>query len=90
MAAKAGYASATMPPQDVASLIFEAGFSTASSVSDISGRGVGLHAVRSFVEKQGGSVELKLGAAMYPDGRYYRFHFMLTLPLTAPDLQVAV
>lgn len=90
LAAKAGYASPAMPPQDVAALIFEAGFSTASTVSDISGRGVGLHAVRSFVEKQGGSVHLKLGAAMDPEGRYYRFHFILTLPLVAPELQLAV
>jgi chemotaxis protein histidine kinase CheA len=89
LAAKAGYASAAMPPQDVAALIFEAAFSTASSVSDISGRGVGLHAVRSFVEKQGGTVQLKLGAAMDPEGRYYRFHFILTLPLMAPELQLA-
>jgi len=89
LAAKAGYASAAMPPQDVAALIFEAGFSTASAVSDISGRGVGLHAVRSFVEKQGGTVALKLGAPMDAGGRFYRFHFILTLPLQAPDLQLA-
>jgi two-component system chemotaxis sensor kinase CheA len=45
-------------------LIFSAGFSTASEVSDISGRGVGMDVVRSTVERIGGrvSVESKLGA----------------------------
>ena len=37
-------------------LIFEPGFSTASSVTDISGRGVGLDVVRRQIEKLNGSV----------------------------------
>ena len=45
-------------------LIFSAGFSTATEVSDLSGRGVGLDAVRTAVEQIGGrvSVASRLGA----------------------------
>jgi two-component system chemotaxis sensor kinase CheA len=41
-----------------ASLIFEAGLSTADKISTISGRGVGMDVVRANVEKLGGSVSL--------------------------------
>jgi two-component system chemotaxis sensor kinase CheA len=52
-------------PKDTASdaeiwaLIFEPGFSTASHVSDISGRGVGLDVVRQTILDLGGSVQLE-------------------------------
>ncbi|WP_372395865.1 chemotaxis protein CheW [Azospirillum sp. HJ39] len=43
---------------EVMDLIFAAGFSTAAAVTDISGRGVGMDAVRTAIEKTGGRVEL--------------------------------
>jgi two-component system, chemotaxis family, sensor kinase CheA len=39
-------------------LIFQPGFSTASEVTELSGRGVGLDVVKSAVEELGGSVEV--------------------------------
>jgi len=39
-------------------LIFAAGFSTAATVSDISGRGVGMDVVKTNIEKLGGHVDL--------------------------------
>ena len=39
--------------------LFESGFSTAPEASNISGRGVGLDAVKNTVEKRGGSVKIK-------------------------------
>lgn len=39
-------------------LIFHPGFSTASAVTDLSGRGVGMDVVRSNIRKLGGSVQL--------------------------------
>jgi len=39
-------------------LLFAAGFSTASSISDLSGRGVGLDAVRTEIARLGGSVAI--------------------------------
>lgn len=47
-------------PQALADIIFTRGFSTAQSVSDISGRGVGLDAVRAQIENIGGSVSVVL------------------------------
>jgi two-component system, chemotaxis family, sensor kinase CheA len=44
---------------DVLHLIFRSGFSTASFVSDISGRGVGLDAVRASVQAARGRVEIR-------------------------------
>ncbi|HEX2764677.1 MAG TPA: chemotaxis protein CheA [Allosphingosinicella sp.] len=41
------------------SLVFEAGLSTASEVTDISGRGVGMDVVRANIERIGGLVEIE-------------------------------
>ncbi len=40
-------------------LIFQPGFSTSQTVSEISGRGVGLDAVRDLVERSGGKIEVQ-------------------------------
>jgi two-component system, chemotaxis family, sensor kinase CheA len=45
--------------EQILDLIFAAGFSTASKVSDISGRGVGMDVVRATTERIGGRVSLK-------------------------------
>ena len=39
--------------------VFEPGFSTASELSTISGRGVGLDVVKSTIEQHGGSVKIE-------------------------------
>jgi two-component system, chemotaxis family, sensor kinase CheA len=44
--------------QEVYRLIFEAGFSTAATVTDISGRGVGMDVVRRNIESLRGQVEI--------------------------------
>lgn len=46
--------------QTIANLIFHSGFSTAQEVSDISGRGVGMDAVKQFLEESGGSIKISL------------------------------
>ena len=48
-----------LPPEQVAALIFHAGLSTATSVSEVSGRGVGMDAVRVTIEGLGGTVEVR-------------------------------
>jgi two-component system chemotaxis sensor kinase CheA len=45
--------------QKIYSLIFESGFSTASQITDVSGRGVGMDMVRSSVQKIKGRVEIE-------------------------------
>ena len=45
--------------QEVLNYIFEPGFSTATTISSISGRGVGMDVVRSHVERIGGTVHIE-------------------------------
>jgi two-component system chemotaxis sensor kinase CheA len=47
-----------MPEQDVLNLIFEPGFSTASEVTEVSGRGVGMDVVRTVIERLKGTVHI--------------------------------
>lgn len=44
---------------DALQLIFSPGFSTSEQVSDLSGRGVGMDAVRTMVNQAGGTIEMK-------------------------------
>jgi two-component system chemotaxis sensor kinase CheA len=69
-----------MSDAEAVELIFAPGFSTASSVTDISGRGVGMDIVRTNVERLGGSVEVqsRLGEGS---------RFFLRLPLTLAIVQ---
>jgi two-component system chemotaxis sensor kinase CheA len=55
---------AALSDEGVVDLVFSAGFSTASAVSDISGRGIGMDVVRTAIEQIGGrvSLESKVGA----------------------------
>lgn len=48
-----------LPPHEVAALVFSSGLSTARSVSEVSGRGVGMDAVKATIESLGGAVELE-------------------------------
>jgi two-component system chemotaxis sensor kinase CheA len=50
---------ADLPAREVAELIFHPGLSTRETVSEISGRGVGMDAVRTTIESLGGSVEIE-------------------------------
>jgi len=48
-----------MSDGDVWGLIFEAGFSTAEVVTDVSGRGVGMDVVRRNIQSMGGRIEIE-------------------------------
>jgi two-component system chemotaxis sensor kinase CheA len=48
----------TMNDDDALQLIFAPGFSTNEEVSDLSGRGVGMDAVRTMVNQAGGKIEM--------------------------------
>lgn len=64
-----------MSDQEALDLIFAPGFSTAETVSDVSGRGVGMDIVRTNIEKLNGSVSVETWM-----GKGTRF--TLELPLT--------
>jgi two-component system chemotaxis sensor kinase CheA len=57
-------------------LLFEAGFSTAEQLSDISGRGVGLDVVRRNIESLGGGVEVQ---SVFGEGSTFTIRLPLTL-----------
>lgn len=50
---------ATMSDKEAFSLIFKAGFSTASAVTNISGRGVGMDVVKTNIEKLNGIIDIE-------------------------------
>lgn len=70
-----GLITPSSPPEEVANVIFASGISTAHEVSEISGRGVGMSAVQTFMEKVEGTIHLRLGAPKDDAGEYYDFWF---------------
>lgn len=64
----------------LAELIFHSGLSTAESVTEVSGRGVGMDAIRKFVEKLGGTVEVHFKGKSGKDGDYVQFESRIILP----------
>jgi len=66
----------TLTDEAVFMLLFEAGFSTAEQLSDISGRGVGLDVVRRNIESLGGGVEVQ---SRFGEGSTFTIRLPLTL-----------
>jgi len=66
----------------VAELIFASGMSTAKEVSDISGRGVGMDAVKRFLQRQGGDIQLVFQEGSEPGSDFRPFESKITLPKT--------
>lgn len=64
-----------MTDEQVHELLFASGFSTAQTVSDISGRGVGLDAVRGKVNSMGGEIRIESSLGVGTT-------FIIELPLT--------
>ncbi len=69
--------------QDAANLIFMPGFSTASQVTELSGRGIGMDVVRSEVNALGGRIETRTQSGKGTS-------FKLVLPLTTAVTQVVM
>ena len=65
--------------EEIAQFIFAPGFSTAAVVTEVSGRGVGMDAVKSFVEREEGTIKLVFRS---PDtGSTYRaFDTVISMP----------
>ncbi|HTV06152.1 MAG TPA: chemotaxis protein CheW [Acidobacteriaceae bacterium] len=69
---------AQMSERELLQLIFLPGFSTATAITNVSGRGVGMDVVRNNVEKIGGKVELESRAGR---GTTLRLRIPLTLAI---------
>ena len=67
-------------PDDVSKVIFSSGFSTAEEVTEISGRGVGLDAVRRLIRGRGGDIYLNV-TGHSDDEQFHFFETVLELPL---------
>ena len=69
-----------MSEQELVELLFQPSFSTAATVTDVSGRGVGLDVVKTKIEALGGDIEVKtkLGKGS---------KFIVRLPLTLAIIQ---
>ena len=70
-------------PQRLAELIFTPGLSTASGLSQTSGRGVGMDAVRTILEQHGGEVQVIMTSISADRAR---FVFEIKIPLPAAQL----
>ena len=70
--------SADMPDSEIWQLIFQAGFSTAAEVTDVSGRGVGMDVVRRNIESIGGRIEIESSQG---EGSAFYIHLPLTLAI---------
>ena len=67
-----------MSDKEIIDLLFNAGFSTAKKVSDVSGRGVGLDVVKSKIESLSGEVEVK---SKLGEGSTWTIRLPLTLAI---------
>jgi two-component system chemotaxis sensor kinase CheA len=66
-------------PEEIAQLIFAPGFSTAAVVTEVSGRGVGMDAVKSFVEREEGTITLVFRGSD-TDSSYRGFDTVISMP----------
>jgi HPt (histidine-containing phosphotransfer) domain-containing protein len=63
-----------------AELIFLSGLSTSRESTDISGRGMGMDAIRNFARQAGGDVRIRLHEQSGPEGHPYPFTLEILLP----------
>lgn len=69
-----------MDDKELINLLFLPGFSTAAAVTDVSGRGVGMDAVKTKIEALGGTVEIETKVGIGSK-------FIIKLPLTLAIIQ---
>ncbi|MGB9463753.1 MAG: chemotaxis protein CheA [Candidatus Acidiferrum sp.] len=72
--------SARLTDQEALNLIFESGFSTATEVTEVSGRGVGMDVVRSVLDRLKGTVQISTQKSRGTT-------FQLRAPLTLASIQ---
>ena len=75
----------TPHPNEIADLIFNAGLSTADQVTQVSGRGVGMDAVRAFLGEQGAEISIVLD---HPNEMldFSPFEFVIKAPISTTQV----
>lgn len=81
-------ADAALTAQQIAQLIFQPGFSTAQAVTEVSGRGVGMDAVKGFIQSEGGTIALHF-TDDDAQNAYRSFETVITLPAKCADRVIA-
>lgn len=74
---------AVLTDEQVADLIFLPGFSTAEAVTEVSGRGVGMDAVRDFLARESGRIELRFRSSADAGQDFRAAEFVIRLPAAA-------
>jgi two-component system chemotaxis sensor kinase CheA len=69
----------TLSDEAIADFIFRPGFSTAETVTEVSGRGVGMDAVRDFLKRENGSIELRFTDDL-KGASFRQFQTIVSLP----------
>ncbi|WP_141736186.1 7TM diverse intracellular signaling domain-containing protein [Oligoflexus tunisiensis] len=77
--AKAKNRDATL--QELAEMIFQSGLSTSQETSLISGRGIGMEAVRELLESLGGSIMIDVGEPHKENPDFHDFALIINFPL---------
>ncbi|VUD40417.1 Chemotaxis protein CheA [Thalassocella blandensis] len=72
----------TPSKQEVANTIFTSGVSSAEAVTDISGRGVGMEAVKAYLGEIGGGISIQLGDSQDKEHSFVSFTVVVSLPNT--------
>ncbi len=67
-------------PEEIAELMFLQGMSTSSDVTVVSGRGMGMNAIRRFLATAEGSIAVRLGPPLDDDRQFYQFSFVIEIP----------
>jgi chemotaxis protein histidine kinase CheA len=75
-----GYDADAMPLERLCQLIFIDGLSTASTISEISGRGVGMSAIKLYAEESGAHLELKIQEDKRTSDDQIPFEIAISLP----------
>jgi chemotaxis protein histidine kinase CheA len=83
MAAEKGWIAAdqSLTDEEIAEMIFRPGFSTADKVTEVSGRGVGMDAVRDFLAREHGSIALRF-TDDHQGADFRQFQTIVSLPET--------
>jgi chemotaxis protein histidine kinase CheA len=68
-------------PKHLADLIFDSGISTSKRITDISGRGVGMDAVRRYLAEYDGTIRVILDKNNVIDDDFYPFELLIELPM---------